>query len=159
MDRIKVIIADDMEGIAMQTKSALIKRSDVEVLGIAKDGEEEINMINEFKPDLVFTDNQMPKKNGIDVIEYVYNSDMEKRPRFVLVTGDRDMALYNRANNCEVVRILNKPFGEEQIIDALECYIDNPKYEEKQEVVEEVTEEKKEEKVSFFEKIKNLFNS
>ena len=98
MDKIKVLIADDMEGIALQTKGALLIREDVEILGIASNGEEEVKMINELIPDLVFTDNQMPKMNGIDVIELIYNSDMERKPRFVLVTGDRDMALFERAN-------------------------------------------------------------
>ena len=158
MDKVRVLIADDMEGIALQTKGALLKREDVEILGIACNGEEEVKMINELNPDLVFTDNQMPKMNGIDVIELIYNSDMERKPRFVLVTGDRDMTLFNRANKCQVVKILNKPFGGEQIIGALEDYINNPEYEVEEEKVEVAKEEKKEKK-SFFEKLKNFLNS
>ena len=157
MDKIRVLIADDMEGIALQTKGALLKREDVEILGIASNGEEEVKMINELNPDLVFTDNQMPRMNGIDVIELIYNSDMEKKPRFVLVTGDRDMTLFNRANKCQVVKILNKPFGGEQIIGALELYINNPEYEIEEEV--EVAKEEKKENKSFFEKIKKFLNS
>lgn len=155
MDKIRVLIADDMEGIALQTKGALLKREDVEILGIASNGEEEVKMINELKPDLVFTDNQMPKINGIDVIELIYNSDMEEKPRFVLVTGDRDMALFERANKCQVVKILNKPFGGEQIIGALEDYINNPEYEVMEEKEEVAKEEKK--KRSLF--LKSFLNS
>ena len=42
MKKIKILIADDIEIIAKTIKSELEKIEDVEIVGIAKDGEEEI---------------------------------------------------------------------------------------------------------------------
>lgn len=165
MEKIRILIADDTEIIAKQTEKALDKLEEVEVIGIAKDGQEEIDLINELKPDLVFSDNQMPKMNGIEVIEKVYNSNMENKPQFIFATGDRDMLLMKRANECEVVRIIHKPFFEEDIISAFEEYKELKEMgafekKDKTEVVERKTEEKKEEvKVSLFQKIKDFLNS
>ena len=161
MDKVRILIADDMDIIAKQTKSYLEKREDTEIVGIANNGKEEIDLINELKPDLVFTDNQMPQMNGIDVIEQVYNSAMEKKPSFILVTGDRDMVLYQRADKCNVVRVLNKPVDEYKIIEAFEYYKELPQ----EEIIENNTEKVKQDKInkqnktSFIDKIKNFFNS
>lgn len=163
MDKIKVLIADDMEMIAMQTKSHLEKNEDIEIVGIANNGEEEINKIHELKPDLVFTDNQMPLMNGIDVIELVYNSTMENKPEFVLVTGDRDMELFNRANKCQVVRILNKPVDGDKILEAVKEYksiVEMKKNKQVEEKKSEKSEEEiKKEKISFLKRIKKFLNS
>lgn len=161
MDKVRILIADDMDIIAKQTKSYLEKREDTEIVGIANNGKEEIDLINELKPDLVFTDNQMPQMNGIDVIEQVYNSTMEKKPSFILVTGDRDMVLYQRADKCNVVRVLNKPVDEYKIIEAFEYYKELPQ----EEIIENNTEEveqdetNKQNKTSFIDKIKKFLNS
>lgn len=161
MEKVRILIADDMDIIAQQTKSYLEKREDTEIVGVANNGKEEIDLINELKPDLVFTDNQMPQMNGIDVIEEVYNSTMEKKPSFILVTGDRDMVLYQRADKCNVVRILNKPVDEYKIIEAFEYYKELPQ----EEIVENNTEEieqdetNKQNKTSFIDKIKKFLNS
>ena len=73
MRKLRVIVADDVEIIAKTNKMLVEKNENFEVIGLAKDGEEEYNMILELKPDLVVTDNQMPIMNGTDVIEKINN--------------------------------------------------------------------------------------
>lgn len=158
MEKIKILIADDMDIIAKQTKMYLEKREDTEIVGIANNGKEEIDLIKELKPDLVFTDNQMPQMNGIDVIEEVYNSEMEDKPSFILVTGDRDMVLYQRADKCNVVKVLHKPVDEDKIIEAFEYYKELPQ-EENIKINTEEIEGKEETKISLIGKIKKFLNS
>jgi DNA-binding response OmpR family regulator len=38
-------------------------------VGIAEDGEEALTMAKSFKPDLIFLDIMMPKRNGFDVLK------------------------------------------------------------------------------------------
>lgn len=161
MEKVKILIADDTEIIAKQTKMYLEKREDVEIVGIANNGKEEIDLINTLQPDLVFTDNQMPQMNGIDVIESIYNLQMEKKPKFILVTGDRDWILQNKAEECDVVKILHKPVDEDKIIEAFEYY----KELSEEKTVEKNTEDieqndiKKQTKITLIDKIKKFLNS
>ena len=101
MEKIKVLIADDIEGILLQIRSAISNNSKIEIVGEAHDGQEEYDLIEELEPDLVFTDNKMPNMNGIDVIDKVVNSNISKKPKFVLVTAATD--LYSRANELGVI--------------------------------------------------------
>lgn len=93
-NKIKVVVADDIESIAMNIRSIVASNERVEKVNYALDGEQEIQEIINLEADLVFTDMQMPKKTGIDVIEEIMSyPGLKKKPKFVLVTGDRDSSL------------------------------------------------------------------
>ena len=64
--KIKILIADDINKIAEDNKNIVSQNENVEIVGIASNGQEEMEMILEFTPDLVITDNKMPIINGIE---------------------------------------------------------------------------------------------
>lgn len=66
-EKVKVIIADDIDIIAKSNKKIAMDNPNIEVIGIALNGKELYDMILKLKPDLVITDNKMPAINGIDV--------------------------------------------------------------------------------------------
>lgn len=119
MDIIKVLIADDSVQIVDMMEKHISLIEGVEIVATACDGQDEIDKIKEFKPDLVFTDNQMPKLNGIDVIDLIKNSEDIKSPKFVIITGDRDIELIKKANSLNVMRLLNKPIDYSAIQDII----------------------------------------
>lgn len=97
--KLKILVADDNEDIAKTMQSIIATNENVEKVHIALDGEDAFIQILNFEPDLVFTDNQMPKRTGIELIEYIKDfPNLNKKPQFVLVTGDRGMDLINKAN-------------------------------------------------------------
>lgn len=67
MRKLKVLIADDVEIIAKTNQQIVEKNEEIEVVGLAYDDQEEYDMILELKPDIVISDNQMPKMNGVIV--------------------------------------------------------------------------------------------
>lgn len=71
MEKIKVIIADDIQAIVESNKRIVASFDNVEVIGTAYNGQDEYDMIINLQPDLVITDNQMPIMNGIDVIKNI----------------------------------------------------------------------------------------
>lgn len=163
MEKIKIIIADDMQIIAEGIKKTILKDNRVEVIGIANDGQEEYEMIEKLQPDLVFTDNQMPKMNGIQVIEMIHDSEMPNKPQFVLITADRDMELYNRAYKNGTILVINKPIDERRIFDAIDEYIaiinDEMDEKVKEKMNEEIRESSKKIKKSFIDVIKKIFRN
>lgn len=119
MEKIKVLIADDIEVIAESHKRVVSKKQTMEVIGISNNGQDEYDKIIELKPDIVITDNQMPGMNGTDVIKKILDSNIENKPKFVLITGDRNFSLFVEYSKMNV-SILYKPVSEKKILDLLD---------------------------------------
>ena len=60
--KLKVLVADDIEILAKNMSSIISKNERVENVKYVLNGEDEINEILNFQPDIVFTDMKMPKK-------------------------------------------------------------------------------------------------
>lgn len=122
MEKIKVLVADDVNIILERIVSIVSKIEGIELVGIVTNGQEELNKIIDLNPDLVITDNQMPKLNGIDVIEQIRNNYSEQcKTDFILVTADRNLML--SAVRLKVYSIINKPFENKQVEDIVREYI------------------------------------
>lgn len=114
-EKIKVVVADDVQVIAENMKLIIDKNPNVEKTLVAFNGEEEIKKILEAEPDIVFTDFQMPNKNGIDVIDTILNNEnIKRKPQFILVTADRDISIVNKAREMHF-DIEYKPISENRI--------------------------------------------
>ena len=148
MEKIKVLIADDVQVIAESNKKIAQAFENIEVLGIAKNGQEEYNMIEKLMPDLVITDNKMPVMNGIEVIEKINNSSISKKPKFILVTADLGSEFVNNAYSLGVLNVVVKMSSENALKYAIEefLYLQNTNE-------SDIIEKHQVKKESFFEKI------
>ena len=66
--KIKILIVDDHLIFRIGIRSLLMKESDMEVIGEAKDHREAIEKFIALKPDLVLVDMRMPGRGGVDVL-------------------------------------------------------------------------------------------
>lgn len=69
MDKYKVLIVDDIPE-NIQNLGEMIKDFDLDVK-IAEGGQEAINIIDTYTPDIILLDLMMPRVNGWDVIDHV----------------------------------------------------------------------------------------
>ncbi len=73
---IKILIVDDEVPIREWLAYSISKKCiDYEIVGLAQNGREAIELINEKKPDLIFTDIKMPVMDGIEVLNYIKSND------------------------------------------------------------------------------------
>ena len=84
------MVDDDLQMIN-KIKNTICDREDIEIIGTAHNGEEEINLINSLKPNVVITDNKMPFLDGIEVIEKYKDSD--NKPFFIMISSDTEMLI------------------------------------------------------------------
>ena len=155
MEKIRVLIADDKVEILNNIKRILERCNNIEIIDVATNGNEEFEKIIMKKPELVFTDNQMPKMTGIEVIEKINNElRIEDKPNFVLVTGNRNYNILKKVYEMNILTIINKPFNEEDILNAIKQY-SNLKNNTREEITikERVIKEK-----GFISKLINIFN-
>lgn len=109
-EEIKVIIADDNKTICNFIEQHLKEYDEIKILGIANTDEEEIQMIEELKPDIVITDLMRNRKyTGLDIIkEY---SIKEDSPQFLVISADNKKDVIK--NGLEVAGYIQKgvPFN------------------------------------------------
>ena len=104
---IRVLIVDDEALGRLRIHDLLRGEYGVDVAGEAADGEAAVKAIRELKPDLVFLDVQMPKKNGLDVVKEI---GPEKMPMTIFVTAFDRYAL--QAFDIAALDYLVKPFDD-----------------------------------------------
>ena len=112
--KLRVVIADD-EPPARELLAALLAReADVELVGLAVNGTEAVEIIRAQSPQLVFLDIQMPQLNGFGVI----SSLPEKaRPLIVFVTAFSEHAV--QAFETQALDYLLKPFEFDRVRQTL----------------------------------------
>jgi two-component system LytT family response regulator len=112
MDPIRVVLADDEELAIRQLQRLLGSYPVVEVVGVASDGQQAVELVDRLQPDLIFVDVEMPVLNGFQVLKAIRH-----RPMAVVITAHsryRQMALESEAVECLV-----KPVDAEQLQRAM----------------------------------------
>ncbi len=114
----KVIIVDDEASGRQLIQEYLKDYSTLIVLGEANNGVDAVKIINEFKPDLVFLDIQMPGMTGFDVLKH-----LEELPYIIFSTAYDQYAL--KAFEVHAVDYLLKPYTKDRFKAAVERLNDN----------------------------------
>lgn len=115
---IPTVIADD-ESLACEELSFLLKQfPDIEIVGVANNGVEAVDLVDEFEPDLVFLDVQMPGLDGIGTIRQIREKQAGNAPYFVLVTAFDNYAV--EAFQVEAMDYLLKPVEKDRLEQTIE---------------------------------------
>ncbi len=114
----KVVIIDDEVAGRQLIQEYLEDYPDLVVLGEANNGVDATKLINEFKPDLIFLDIQMPGMTGFDVLKH-----LDEIPQIIFSTAYDQYAL--KAFEVHAVDYLLKPYTKERFKSAIERLKDN----------------------------------
>ncbi len=111
----KVIIIDD-EPLAREiVKEYLQSTADVDLVTECSDGFDGMKAIQQYQPDLIFLDIQMPKINGFEMLELIENP-----PAVIFTTAFDEFAI--KAFESNAVDYLLKPFSRERFDKAIQKY-------------------------------------
>ncbi len=115
-NKITVLIADDNTDFAMTLTGYLEKQEDMEVIGIAKDGNEAFNMISNTEPDIVLLDVIMPHLDGLGVLEKIANADINKKPLCIMLSAVGQDKITQKAISLGAQYYVVKPFDIDLLI-------------------------------------------
>lgn len=123
MDKYKVLIVDDIPE-NIQNLGEMIKDFDLDVK-IAEGGEEAIEIIDSFTPDIILLDLMMPRVNGWDVIDHV-RKKYSKNEMVIIVVS----LLSNKDNIDECYELgandyIIKPVIKARLISSIESHLRN----------------------------------
>lgn len=112
-EKIKVIIADDNKSICNILKRYLSKYEDIEILGIANTDEEELDLIERMKPQIVITDLMRNHKyTGLDIIKKYYYQ--KRGPEFLIISAELKKRII--PSNIQIGGYIKKPFYDYSIV-------------------------------------------
>ena len=115
---LRVVIVDDEPLARQRIEDLLAKAPNVEIAGIARDGNEAVDVIRDLRPNLVFLDVQMPGRTGIEVVDFIVEaSGAEAMPATIFTTAYEHFAL--KAFDVAAIDYLVKPFDDERFAQAL----------------------------------------
>ena len=96
--KIRVLLADDQSILADGIKSVLSSCEDIEVVGIASDGFEALDLLEKCLPDVILMDIRMPNMNGVIATQEVKRRHPEVKV-LILTTFDDSDYILNAINN------------------------------------------------------------
>ena len=109
----KVLLVDDEVGFAELLRDLLVMDSyEVEV---AHDGQEGLEKLQAFAPDVIISDVVMPRLSGFEMFKKVKASPETASIPFLFITGFQDERVLAEARKVGVFGILRKPVDIEQI--------------------------------------------
>lgn len=112
MSKIKILIADDNLLAAKKLFDKLSEYEDFEVISIARDGLETIELVEKERPDVVLLDMIMPKIDGFGVLEYSRALKTEDKPIYIVFSAISQENYISRAMNLGAIYYIIKPFNE-----------------------------------------------
>ena len=115
-EKLRVLIADDNQEFANTLASYLRRENDMEVVGMAKDGLEAVNMIENKEPDIAILDVIMPHLDGIGVLEKVNELKGTKKPICIMLSAVGQDKITQRAVYLGAEYYMVKPFDIELLI-------------------------------------------
>ncbi|MEC0372296.1 response regulator transcription factor [Paenibacillus chibensis] len=110
----KLLIAEDVK-LVRETLARSIdwKRLGIELVGLAKNGEEALEWLSGETPDLLLTDIGMPKGNGIELIEAFRSHKPDIR--CIILSGLNEFEFARQAIKLQVLEYIMKPIDPEEI--------------------------------------------
>lgn len=84
-------------------------------ISVAKDGEEAVRALIQDPHHLIISDFNMPKMDGLALLQAVRNNPATKKSAFIILTAQGDRALVQKAAALGANNVLAKPFTAEKI--------------------------------------------
>lgn len=111
--KIKVIIADDNKGFCRILEKYLLEFEEIELLGTAHNDEEEIEMIENLKPEIVITD--LVRKHEYTGLQIIKDYSKRKvKPEFLVISADQRVNVID--DNLKIGGYIQKPFCNYSIV-------------------------------------------
>lgn len=115
MKKIKVCVVDDNRELVNLLDEYLSSQDDIEVLGVAYNGQDCLNMLQDKQPDVLVLDIIMPHLDGLAVLERLRELNLEKQPNVIMLTAFGQEDVTKKAVDLGAAYFILKPFDMENL--------------------------------------------
>ncbi|MEQ6377321.1 response regulator transcription factor [Bacillaceae bacterium S4-13-58] len=114
---IRIVIAEDQRLLLGALGSLLDLEEDMEVVGMAKNGEEALQLVRKYQPDICIMDIEMPIKSGLDAAEEIKKHNIPCK--VIILTTFARSGYFERARNANVSGYLLKDSPSEELANSI----------------------------------------
>lgn len=112
---IRIVIAEDQQMLLGAFGSLLNLEEDMEVVGQARNGNEAIDLVNQFEPDVCIMDIEMPGKSGLEAAEEL----KKKACKVIILTTFARSGYFQRALKAGVSGYLLKDSPSDELANSI----------------------------------------
>ena len=116
MEKVKVMIVDDSR-VSRAMLSNNLAKTNFEVVAMAKDAAEAVKLYEEYSPDLVTMDMNLPDADGIECSRRICAID--PTAKIVMISAMKDANLIEQGKSAGISAFLQKPVSTNDLIDTL----------------------------------------
>ena len=116
MEKVKVMIVDDSK-VSRTILSSHLSKTNFEVVAMAKDAAEAVKLYQEFNPELITMDMNLPDADGIECSKKIHALDPEVK--IVMISAMKDANLVAKGREVGIGAFLQKPVSTNDIIETL----------------------------------------
>lgn len=111
--KLRVLIADDVQETRRNTRLMLATIDDVEVVAIASNGVQAVELAKEHHPDIVMLDINMPEMDGLSAFRRI--AQIYPDTGCIIISAEKDTTTLRTAMSIGVQEYLIKPFTGEEL--------------------------------------------
>ncbi len=120
---IRIVIAEDQQMLLGALGSLLDLEEDMEVVGMAKNGEEAVSLVRKHQPEICIMDIEMPVQSGLEAAE-----ELKTHPcKVIILTTFARPGYFERARKADVHGYLLKDSPSEELANSIRVIIDGRK--------------------------------
>ena len=124
---VQVMIAEDNIELSSMYCRFLTKDKNVNIISKTRDGESTVEMYQALKPDVLLLDLDMPKLNGLEVINRISkDSDEKNKCNIIVISGNVEL-MHRLFNTAKVYRIMPKPTNLDEVLSLIKDISNAPK--------------------------------
>jgi YesN/AraC family two-component response regulator len=115
--KLRVLIADDKAETRRSTRLMLTLIPEVEVVALAHDGREAIDLALQHKPDIALMDVNMPGITGLEAIAVM----RQQQPNLacIVISAEQDRTTFKEAMAVGARGYITKPFTSDQLVEVM----------------------------------------
>lgn len=117
--KIEIVLADDNRDFGDILAEYLNSQPDIVVTGVARDGQEAVQLILDKKPDIAILDIIMPHLDGLGVLEKLNQVQMNEKPLYIILSAVGQDKITQRALALGAEYYIVKPFDMEVLVSRI----------------------------------------
>jgi YesN/AraC family two-component response regulator len=116
-EKLRILIADDFQETRRNTRLMIATLDNVEVVAIASNGVQAVEMTKEHRPDIVILDVNMPEMDGLTAFKHIVES--YPGTGCIIISAESNPATVSKAMSIGIQEYLVKPFLTEELETAI----------------------------------------
>ena len=116
-EKLRILIADDLQETRRNTRLMIATLDNVEVVAIASNGQQAVEMTKEHRPDIVILDVNMPVMDGLTAFKHIVQS--YPGTGCIIISAEKNPATVKAAMSIGIQEYLVKPFLTEELETAI----------------------------------------